>query len=154
MFVRFSSTSLLLLMLCGVGCSGSAVSDRSLPATQPAAVSDDDPGDPDDRLTGRWLAEGVPTDAGPMELRLKFEEDGDALVVAISEMPFLGEVKRVDTKYTIKDSAIHCEADDRVMPYTFDGDHVLLLTYKPDRVVRFNRTAEEDLEGAVHSVPR
>ncbi len=135
--------------------ASSEAADAPAVATQPTepATSADDPGDPDDRLTGTWKATGVETPAGPAEMTVIFRENETGRVVAVSELPFMGQLKEVNTGYTLKDGKIHCEADGRVMPYSFEGQHTLLLQYEADRTIRFTRIAEEDAEGVVKSAP-
>lgn len=151
----FGVLVVLSLGVFSLGCEDSNAKGppEQAPQGSAPAVSEDDPGDPDDRLTGSWLAKDVDTDAGPMEMQVEFREDGGAKLVAISELPFAGEMKRIETGYSIKDGQIHCEQDGRVMPYAFEGDHTLVLTYDKDHIVRFTRTAEEDPEGAVKEAP-
>lgn len=103
---------------------------------------------PSDVLTGTWLAENVSAPVGDVKVRLRFREDGPVKLIAISELPFVGEVKNTESPYSVEGGKIVApEIRGGVsMPYHFEGDE-LVLEYKPGQTVRFRKIKEEDPAG-------
>lgn len=99
-------------------------------------------------LSGTWLAEDVSAPVGDVKIRLRFREDGPVRLIAISELPFGGEVKDTESPYHVEDGKIIApEIGDGVsMPYYFEDDR-LVLEYKPGQTVRLRKVEEEDPAG-------
>ena len=122
----------------------SAQQSNQASANRQAAGNDvngeDHPNAPD-KLFGTWVSIGtVDAPVGRANIRVTFNEEGPARVVAWSTLPLVGEVKDTKGPYRVEGNKIISDAiqGGSTVQYRFEGDN-LVIQYEDGKTLKFKR---------------
>lgn len=96
---------------------------------------------PPERLYGTWKSIGsVDSDIGPVEVQVRFREEGPVKIMAWSELPLVGKVRDVSGPYEVEGNTIKSETirGGTSVQYRFEGGN-LVIEYEDGETVRFRR---------------
>ncbi len=92
-----------------------------------------------ERLYNTWTALDVDAEMGEVEIRITFSREEKVLVLAWSDIPFVGKVRDLKGPFSVLGDTISSEAirDGKNAIFSFESNQ-LVLRFKSGKVIRFD----------------